>query len=89
MTAEEKAKELAQICFPDELNIWARENVEAKKVEMSCIAMYNWTVENVCKWLETNLHYGRRNGETLVNVGGLWANYANIDEHIDALKKNI
>ena len=81
MTKEEKAKELAQICFPDGLNTWARENVEAKKVELSYIAMYNWTVENVCKWLEANLHYD--------NVGGLWANYANIDELIDALKKEI
>lgn len=82
MTAkEEKAKELAKICFPDELNIWAGGNVEAEKVELSCIAMYNWTVENVCKWLETNLHYD--------NVGGLWANYVNIDELIDALKKEI
>ena len=81
MKKEEKAKELAQICFPDELNIWARENIEAKKVELSCIAMYNWTVENVCKWLKTNLNY--------TNVGGLWANYANIDEFIDTLKKEI
>ena len=42
----EKVHELGQICFPDECNIWARENYEAQKVEWACKQMVEWADEH-------------------------------------------
>ena len=37
-----KADELGQFYFPDECNVWARENIEAKFVSSACIKMVEW-----------------------------------------------
>ena len=42
----EKVHELGQACFPDECNIWARENYEAQKVEWACKQMVEWADEH-------------------------------------------
>ena len=39
---KEKAKELGQKYFPNEENIWARPNYEAKNVEYACLEMASW-----------------------------------------------
>lgn len=50
------ADELAQQYFPDEANIWARENLEAKFVSEACVRMAKHIeqelIENACKWLD-------------------------------------
>ena len=60
---QEKAKELGQIYFPDEYNIWARENIEAKCVESAFIEGAKWadehpkngivSIDNVCECLKS------------------------------------
>lgn len=39
---EEKATQLSQKYFPDEENIWARANIEARKCKSACIEMVEW-----------------------------------------------
>lgn len=55
----EKAYELGQMCFPDEHNIWARENLEAQMVEWACKQMLEWgnrtMIDKACEWLESML----------------------------------
>ena len=62
MTQEEIQKyadELAQQYFPDEANIWARENLEAKFVSGACMRMAKHIerelIEKVCEWLKENI----------------------------------
>lgn len=53
MTREEqindKARELAKKFFPDGENIWARENIEATKVELACLEMAKYLQEE--RWI--------------------------------------
>ena len=50
------ADELAQQYFPDECNIWARENIEAKFVSEACMRMAKHIeqklIEKACEWWE-------------------------------------
>ena len=39
---EEKATQLSQKYFPDEENIWARANIEARRCKSACIEMAEW-----------------------------------------------
>lgn len=39
---KEKATQLSQKYFPDEENIWAKANIEARKCESACIEMVEW-----------------------------------------------
>lgn len=48
---KQKAEELGQKCFPNEYNIWARENIEAKYVELAFIEGVKWADENPNKKL--------------------------------------
>lgn len=41
----EKAKELAQKYFPDNENIWARDNIEQQKTIFACLEMTEWKNE--------------------------------------------
>ena len=60
---QEKASELGQKYFPNEHNIWARENIEAKYVELACIEAVKWadehpkeglvSLDKVCECLES------------------------------------
>ena len=43
---QEKASELGQKYFPNEHNVWARENIEAKYVELAFIEGVKWADEN-------------------------------------------
>ena len=62
----EKVHELGQACFPDECNIWARENYESQKVEWACKQMVEWadehpkkgmvSLEKAKEWLEETLY---------------------------------
>lgn len=58
MTREEKARSLGQMYFPDEANIWARPNYEAKFVSEACIQMAEWErklmIDKAVNWLVTN-----------------------------------
>lgn len=59
MTREEKARSLEQMYFPDDQNIWARPNYEAKFVSDACMQMAEWKhmrlVEKACEWLKENI----------------------------------
>ena len=50
-----KADELGKSFFPDECNVWARDNIEAKYVSSACIEMAKWMqrkmIEKACEWL--------------------------------------
>jgi hypothetical protein len=54
-----KADELGQFYFPDECNVWARYNMEAKFVSSACIEMAEWmqgtTIEKARKWILCNM----------------------------------
>ena len=60
MTIDEEiqkyADKLAQEYFPDEHNIWARENIEAKFVSEACIRMAKYIeqelIKKACEWLK-------------------------------------
>ena len=58
MTREEKAHSLGQMCFPDDQNIWARPNCEAKFVSDACMQMAEWErkfmIDKAVNWLVTN-----------------------------------
>lgn len=58
MTREEKAHSLGQMYFPDDQNIWARPNYEAKFVSDACMQMAEWErkmlIEKAVNWLVTN-----------------------------------
>ena len=62
MTREELIKQeahrLGQMYFPDEANMFARPNYEAKWVANACIQMAEWErkrlVEKACEWLRKN-----------------------------------
>lgn len=66
MTSEEKIKqyadELAQQYFPDEANIWARENLEAKFVSEACMRMAKHIeqelIEKACEWISQSYTSG-------------------------------
>lgn len=78
MTLEELIKQeahrLGQKYFPDDQNIWARPNYEAKWVADSCMQIANLTqklmVERACEWLELHInddkYYSCIGEETLV-----------------------
>lgn len=59
------ADKLAQEYFPDEHNIWARENIEAQFVAVACMRMAKYIeqelIENACKWLKKELIDNRDN----------------------------
>ncbi len=54
-----KAYELGQFYFPDECNVWARENIEAKFVSSACIEMAEWMqekmIEKTYEWILSNM----------------------------------
>lgn len=52
---ENKASELAQKYFPNEHNIWARENIEAQYVYDACIEMTNWADEHPKRYSQEEL----------------------------------
>lgn len=59
------ADNLSQQYFPDECNIWARENIEAKFVSEACVRMAKYIeqklIEKACEWLKKELIDNRDN----------------------------
>lgn len=63
---KKKAYEFGQECFPNECNIWARENYEAQMVEFACLKMAEWvdehpkagmvSLDKACEWLQENVN---------------------------------
>lgn len=51
---EEAARKTGQKYFPNENNIWARPNYEAKKVEYAFKEGAQWQKEQAVKWLKEN-----------------------------------
>jgi hypothetical protein len=55
-----KADELGQFYFPDECNVWARANIEARFVSSACIEMAEWMqrkmIEKATQWLFENVY---------------------------------
>ena len=69
-----KADKLGQMYFPDECNVWARENIEAKFVSSACIEMAEWMqktmIEKACEWLKNNWReYVYQDGDGIVHFG--------------------
>jgi hypothetical protein len=86
MTREEKAHSLGQMCFPDDQNIWARPNYEAKFVSDACLQMAEWErerlVEKACEWLISSF-------DKLRNEYGRKLVFGNQDVFIEAFKKEM
>ena len=69
MTIDEEiqkyADKLAQEYFPDERNIWARENIEAICASGACMRMARYVeqklIEKACEWLKKELIDNRDN----------------------------
>jgi len=61
---EQKAHELSKIAFPDECNIWARPNIEAKVVNSCCISIAEWAdetmIDKICEFIRINAYKYRR-----------------------------
>ncbi len=66
MTNKEKSKELGQKYFPNEHNIWARENIEAIKTEYACIEMANFVIENTIAWMKSHAYDYSFMGDTCI-----------------------
>lgn len=86
----ERAYELGQVCFPDECNIWARENYEAQKVEWACKQMLEWadehpkkglvSLDKVVKYLQSKLEYSP-------DIDGLQIYDTGIEEFVNDFRK--
>lgn len=87
---KEKAHELGQVYFPDECNIWARQNYEAQNVESACMKMAEWidehpkegmvSLDKVCEWLDNNFMNLIWGATRSVYSG----NFATVDEMIES-----
>lgn len=67
------ADELAQQYFPDESNIWARENLEAMYVSEACMRMAKYVeqelIEKACEWISQSYTSGvldRKNCDSII-----------------------
>lgn len=56
------ADELAQQYFPDEVNIWARGNIEAMFVSEACVRMAKYIeqelIKKACEWISESYTSG-------------------------------
>lgn len=103
MTREEqikqKAKEIGQKYFPDEHNIWARGNIEAKYAEFAFIEGVGYADKNpkeglvslnkVCEWLKNNVYEYTSvvNHDTEETNVELTTDFESFDEFINAFHK--
>jgi hypothetical protein len=90
MTREEKANSLGQMYFPDEANIWARPNYEAKFVSDACLQMAEWErnrlIEKACDWLRTTSNFYQGGSDNLPEVICM---FDTINEMVDSFRKEI
>lgn len=76
MTQEEIQKyadKLGQEYFPNECNIWARENLEAKFVSEACVRMAKYIeqelIKEACEWIKNNKHLYKELSFGSLNTG--------------------
>lgn len=89
MTREEEiqkyADKLAQEYFPDERNIWARENIEAQFVSVACMRMSKYIeqelIERACEYLDNNF-------PNIVHVGS-WYKEGFIKQFKKAMEESV
>jgi hypothetical protein len=90
MTREEKANSLGQMYFPDDQNIWARPNYEAKFVSDACIQMAEWEhkrlVEKACDWLRATSNFYQGGSNALPEVICM---FDTINEMVDSFRKEM
>lgn len=90
MTREEKARSLGQMVFPDDQNIWARPNYEAKFVSDACMQMAEFEhkrlVEKACDWLMTTSNFYQGGSNALPEVICM---FNTIDEMVDSFRKEM
>lgn len=94
MTREELIKQeahrLGQKYFPDDQNIWARPNYEAKFVSDACMQMAEWEhkrlVEKACDWLMTTSNFYQGGSNALPEVICM---FNTIDEMVDSFRKEM
>lgn len=90
MTREEKAHSLGQMYFPDEANIWARPNYEAKFVSDACLQMAEFEhkrlVEKACDWLRTTSNFYQGGSDNSPEVICM---FNTINEMVDSFRKEM
>lgn len=90
MTREEKARSLGQMYFPDDQNIWARPNYEAKFVSDACMQMAEWEhkrlVEKACDWLRATSNFYQGGSNALPEVICM---FDTINEMVDSFRKEV
>lgn len=90
MTREDKAHSLGQMYFPDEANIWARPNYEAKFVSDACLQMAEFEhkrlVEKACDWLRTTSNFYQGGSDNLPEVICM---FDTINEMVDRFRKEM
>lgn len=90
MTREEKARSLGQMYFPDDQNIWARPNYEAKFVSDACLQMAEFEhkrlVEKACDWLRATSNFYQGGSNALPEVICM---FDTINEMVDSFRKEM
>lgn len=90
MTREEKAHSLGQMYFPDDQNIWARPNYEAKFVSDACMQMAEFEhkrlVEKACDWLRATSNFYQGGSNALPEVICM---FDTINEMVDSFRKEM
>lgn len=94
MTREELIKQeahrLGQKYFPDDQNIWARPNYEAKFVSDACMQMAEFEhkrlVEKACDWLMATSNFYQGGSNALPEVICM---FDTINEMVDSFRKEM
>ena len=90
MTREEKARSVGQMYFPDDQNIWARPNYEAKFVSDACMQMAEFEhkrlVEKACDWLRATSNFYQGGSNALPEVICM---FDTINEMVDSFRKEM
>lgn len=92
---EEKSKELGQMFFPDNMNIFARPNWEAGYVETACKEIANFALQN--QWISLDEALPQKDDLYFVLINsthprvtefenGKWQGYDNITHWMEILK---
>lgn len=76
--------------FPDDQNIWARPNYEAKIVSNACMQMAEWEhkrlVEKACDWLRATSNFYQGGSNALPEVICM---FDTINEMVDSFSKEM
>jgi hypothetical protein len=90
------ADKLAQEYFPNEMNIWARENIEAQFVEDACMRMARYVeqelIKKACEWMRTHIKVETASYADIwdqSDVDLLMADFTTVDEMEESFRKAI